>query len=71
MPGETAVNTADGGKSIKKGTDIKPAEREKHQEWAKITQMHAVSMQKVRQCCLPFSHVEAMKNKLSSLLLVY
>lgn len=67
---ETAVNRTDGGKSIKRGTNFKQAEREKYHEWAKITQMRAVNMRRVRQCCLKFSHVEERQNKLRSLLLV-
>lgn len=65
------MKRADGGKSIKRGTNFKPADREKYHEWARITQMHAVSMQRVRRCCLQFSHDEERQNKLCSLLLVH
>lgn len=67
---ETAVNWADGGKSIKRGTNFKPGERVKYHERAKITQMYALNMQRVRQRCLKFSHVEERQIKLCSLLLV-
>ena len=67
---QTAGNGADGGKSIKRGTNFKQAEREKCHESDNITQMHAVNMQTVRQCCLKLSHVEERQNKPHSLLLV-
>lgn len=47
-----AVNRADGGKSIKRGTIFKAAEREKYYEGAKTTQTRAVNMWSARQCCL-------------------
>lgn len=67
---ETAVNRADGGKTIKRGTNFKQAERKKYHEWATITQTQAVNMRRVRQWCLKFSHVEERQNKLHSLFLV-
>lgn len=67
---ETAVNRADGGKSTKRGTNFKQAERQKYHEWAKITQMRGVNMRRVKQCCLKLSHVKETQNKLCSLLLV-